>query len=641
MAIANPRNLDEDHIMLEDTYFKLKSPVIRVNMSSQFPGKVVIGDYGLNDNPIISTYNVVDLRGGMGMWRYPSTAGVISDTDRYWTAQNFNPMFSNGMTLGPKVTTIGSVTADTSKYNVLFIDTRKETSSGYICFIGGTTLHYKATTAAGAFSTVANILAGSKPIGDVVVHKGRLVVPTDHSTNMLYQDSGIAATNVWSALTTSGVGAVSYVSWDDQIYWIDRTGLIKKASTLPTGPPVSVGTINNTSSDYISYKLLVFDDTNNDSTIWCITDEGAWIYDASVAKFIPSKIKLMPRKSRYWANTATEGQDAPDTAVGDKLYIVRNSLNMISVTTSNGGILLEDISADKFGAPSNMLTEIYAIDAWERDEFFAITGQSSVGNNTNVLYYSGRGWHQFFTGTATVSHSLITGIVNTGSVRQAVCMFYDNGSIKYFVLDDLRENPLFSTTRTYATSGNVELPIFDAGYEAQNKIALKLRIKLSHASATETVQVSYRTNVSTSGDSYTNLGSAITANTEQILYFGTNSQGLEFKNIQLKLTLASAGSTSAPIIEYISMDFMRLPEVLRGFTVTLDTGSEGSFTDSELNEKIWSLVNTNNLLSFTYHDNTGTERSYLVKPLSPDGIEYAGNREGGAYTLYLVELNNP
>ena len=648
MAIANPRNLDSDHIMLEDTYFKLKSPVIRVNMSSQFPGKIVIGDYGLNDNPIISTYNIVDLRGGMGMWRYPSQAGVISDTDRYWNAQNFNPAFPSAMTLGPKANTLVSTVAQTNNKGSLFIDSRS--SSAYIGWVNSGTAYYKTDLLGSTWSgTAGTFTAGTYEVGKVVSFQGTLIIPTTDTANIWGWAGAISVSPTSlvalpASATSAGFNYCSYSVLDNRLYGIREDGAVV---SYPAGFSTAtiLGTLDIPNYGYPGFKLVVFDDSNSDNTLWVIGSNGAWIYDVASTTFIRSKINLMPRKQRYYQETSV-GWETPDAVAGDRLLLVRNNLGLLSVQSNNGAIVLEDISLDKNGISSSNITEIYAIDSWERDEFFAWTGKTNTSSNdANLLWNNGRGFHPLYTGVSNAKqspHSMATGVMNNGTgVFKAVCAFVDNTVLKYVVLDDLRENPLFSTTRTYATSGYVELPIFDAGYEAQNKMALKMRIKCSHASATETVQVSYRTNVSSASDSYTNLGSAITANTEQILYFGTNSQGLEFKNIQFKFTLASAGSTLAPIIEYISVDFMRLPEVLRGFTVTLDTSSEGSLTEAELNEKIWSLVTTNNLLSFTYKDNTSTERSFLVKPLSPDGVEHSGNREGGQYTLYLVELNNP
>ena len=169
-------------------------------------------------------------------------------------------------------------------------------------------------------------------------------------------------------------------------------------------------------------------------------------------------------------------------------------------------------------------------------------------------------------------------------------------------------------------------------------------MKLLGAASTETVQVAYRIDGSTG--TYTNIGSVVNSNSETIIYFGSNQEGLAFKSIQFRLSFVRGGTiTLAPKLEYFAMDYIRIPETQRGFLVTVDCSEEinNRSPGDQIND-LWTAIETNTLGTFCYRDTSSdpnaSERAYLVKVLRPEGIESSGLDENGKYTFYLVELND-
>jgi hypothetical protein len=288
----------------------------------------------------------------------------------------------------------------------------------------------------------------------------------------------------------------------------------------------------------------------------------------------------------------------------------------------------------------------------DNDYLYAgIYAEDSTDTIVYVLAYNGQGWHMVMQTTVVAAIGGMYPLFITDSVNgRRLYARYDpttsGRSLAAMSLSPASENPVFSTTRQYAEAGQVDLPYFDGAYEAQQKVALKVRIKVAGATATELVQIAYRIDGSTG--SFTSLGSPISATTEQTIYFGSSSEGLAFKSIQFRFTLVRTNAVPAtdklksPKIEYFAMDFMRLPEVLKGFQVVIDCNEEvrGKTPGEQINN-LWTAISSSTLGTFAYKDDAGNTRSYLVKALRPTGSEATAHDDRGTYSLFLAELNNP
>lgn len=635
-VIADARVVDENTALLYGQFYKLAGPV-QVTMSTQLPPKLVTGDYGKDDNPFLSTYSVSDLRGGLGLRTHKE-----GQDNRFWNSENMNTL-TVPITLGPLVTTITAPTTGTIDNIAQLRDT--------IVFMWANKI-YNLNSSGDGFSAQIDTIPGTLK-RHTEFFNSRLFYPLSgysagSASNTGYSYQGDPAATGTDVATPY---AQSFVTWDGKLYALDNTFTLYRSTTGDNAASWS-NALSQIPADYLKQemqgKLVVYDNASGQPVIWAVLSDSVWIYDADSDKWYQSRVNFA-----HWG--LASGQALVAGTFDEHLIVQAGRSTLLQLTMGGQTLVVRDISyghPDGLGLSGAATYGPCGMAAWNHTLFVrhaSVSGSTGSGDQAAILAFNGEGWHaiavEAFTAygallaaTHTVSGTLANRLYWT---TRASASAYD---AKWLDLSTLTDNPIIATGKTYASSGFLELPYFDGGYEAQQKTALKVRIKLIGASANETVTVAYRIDGSTG--SYTTLGSAITANTEQTIYFGTDREGLAFKNIQFKLTFARGGTTTnSPKLEYFSMDYLRVPETLRGFVVTLDCSEtiNGRSPGDQVND-IWTAISTNTLGTFCFRDTRmdpdGSERNYLVKAMRPQGIEYAGYDERGKYTLYLVELND-
>ena len=90
----------------------------------------------------------------------------------------------------------------------------------------------------------------------------------------------------------------------------------------------------------------------------------------------------------------------------------------------------------------------------------------------------------------------------------------------------------------------------------------------------------------------------------------------------------------------LALDFLKNVQVLRGFVCTLDmTQTVAGREPAAQRTDIWTAISTNTLGTFSYRDDAGNTRSYLVRVMRPSGSELTGTDERSEYTVYMSEFN--
>jgi hypothetical protein len=631
--IAAPQVLESNTILLDGAdastpkYYRLRGPV-QVVQATQFPGKITIGDFGKNENPIISTVSWSDLRGGMGLYRMKDESQI----DRFWTSQNIDTLHANAITLGALVTSISAgVDFFVTAINVLS-DLLTVAFSNRIYTHDGT-----------SWSALVDTLPNAPR--DSILFNARIFYAEEGSGYSYQAAGGAVATDVALPLF------LAFAVWDNKLYGLDTAGVLYSSTTGNAASWTTLAGLDLTGTNVVNYDRLflrVYDDANGEPTIWAITPTGPFLYDATNDKWF---------RSRFQAPRYQQGEPYPffGSTYRESLFLQTAERKIFKLTMGSGTLLVEDVTLGApDGVPSEYTSAVRGSES-NNDFLFALAGYSyanAIRQPIGLFVYNGRGWHNIFRHSLyTTTTTTDTGLIKATTVRSGTAIrnrlyFHvtddtSGNTLRWLNLYDLPENPLTSTTRTYAASGQLELPFFDGGYEAQQKTAIQVRIKVTGATANETVQVAYRIDGSTG--SYTNLGSAITATTEQTLKFGTNNVGLGFKSIQLKLTLARGSTTTlAPKIEYIALDFMRLPDVLKGFSLTIDCTNDapdGRSPRTQIDD-LWTTIALNTLCTFAYRDDAGNTQSYLVKAMRPQGTEETGEDYRGQYQIYLASFGS-
>ena len=88
--------LNPSEVVINGIRFKTAGRIAR-QLSSVFPGKVVLGDFSEDSHPTRSSYSLSDWTGGIGIERMEGSEHV----DRLWQT-TLNPIFSGHLVLGPK-----------------------------------------------------------------------------------------------------------------------------------------------------------------------------------------------------------------------------------------------------------------------------------------------------------------------------------------------------------------------------------------------------------------------------------------------------------------------------------------------------------------------------------------------------------
>lgn len=224
--------------------------------------------------------------------------------------------------------------------------------------------------------------------------------------------------------------------------------------------------------------------------------------------------------------------------------------------------------------------------------------------------------------------------------------FADNDSgnshhVRYIDLWDLAENPRISTTRVYGTAARMELPEWDYGQPGEAKSLWKVRIKCPDAASDRAVAVYYRLDDSEDEDDWEQLGSNVIVESEQVLYFGADHEGVGCNSVQLAVAFTSPGSTAAPKLEYLELEGALRPEVLKQFAVRLAlTEMFDQQTPQAQRQSLYEAMTSPTAGTFVYRDpSEQTERRYLVAVGTPQGPQEAGKDSRGFVDLQLLEIS--
>lgn len=130
-----------------------------------------------------------------------------------------------------------------------------------------------------------------------------------------------------------------------------------------------------------------------------------------------------------------------------------------------------------------------------------------------------------------------------------------------------------TTSKTRQASGVIYTSFFDADIPAIDKLFHSVLINFKKLASSQSVTVEYSTD---NGTTFTSLGSASNSVdggtiTSKAFYFGASVVG---KRIQLRFTLAGAGSTSTSSLEDFSVKFLPLPDYTKAWSVNVNAGNE-------------------------------------------------------------------
>ena len=617
--------IQENEISLNSVYYKIGTPVRRF-IASQFPGKITLGDYNLESNPITSTFVSSDHRGGLGIDRMDPS----KDLDRVWWSTS-QLRFKDHLVLPQLATASGS---DPNIDLTEFL-----TFNGALYAAGGGFLHSYGT--ADTWTTTETSMQTSTDSGVGMVNSLPTAVFASEN-GVAYSTSGVS----WATNTTSEAPYIAF--WNNLIWAIDSDGQLKYSSDL-SGSWTNEALLKMQKGEAV-VGLIVARNASQERVLYVVTQQGLYVHDDTNSRLIETDFKIPFQVDNGKKTIAWRGS----------IYYP-SKMGIYKITVGSDSTVISTIGLDKEdGVPSSYRGKITklipthnellaVVDATEQGtetttKIHVSTGSSSrknivsFGGKTGYSYIAGfdeRGWEiKHITGSS--SRGITGAFTGTDQGNYRLWANYDDNA---YYIDESPDvtNPSQISTLKYASSSTFETPYFDAGVVAQNKVALALRVETNNPTSSETVTVSYATNYSTT---FTALD-AITSSgeTEIKLPSSTTPTGVEFRSIRFKVALARGGTnTNTPDMIKLALLFKKTLPVQYGFDVMIDLSeSYKGKSVMDLQAAIETAISTNTLMEFTYRDDSGGTRNYYVTILSAQALEETGLNENARFRLTLSE----
>ena len=617
--VSAPQVVDENDIILYGNHYKLGGP-IQVVMHTTPPPKIRIGDKGADDNARVSSYTWNDLRGGGGLWQIED---LVGDRMRFWEATPMNTLWPNQIgVIGVDTVVTGPAGAGSGERPQAYM--QLDATSNQLAVFGAETYNYSGS----AWSALIDTLPGTV-VYDTIFYNGAVTGPAlfialGSSGYNYVTDVAVAGTDVASGT----LSPIAWAVWDNKLWALDTAGVLKTSITGTTWD------IHATVPAQFTNKasLKVFPNADGDATLWVITPSGVWIYDATSNVWTESGFQY-PR----YVKAASSGNQLA-VVYRNGLYVNCGLRKLVELRWVSGALVATDVSPLSPNGSSQVSMTIGCMAA-DGDLLYVAL---HVTTYLYVMAYNGAGWHWvgYKSGTYSGAGNQVLTILNHDTIGHFLWAGTAlSDTVQALVgtnLTQLSEPPLYSSISSAANVQSITLPYFGGANISSNKLGLKVRVKAA-ALPSGSITVAYRINGS--AGSFTTLGT-ITNTTDTALWFGTSNVGLNFRTIQLKFTPTD---TVLIIMGYIVLEYLELPEVLRGFILDLDMSRDYMGQSPRVMiDNLWGALGTATLGTFGYHDDAGNTRSYLVHAEKPEGLENTttGNEQGKYRVLLLAMRDN-
>lgn len=615
-----------NEIIVDGTYLPLLRPVRRV-LSSQYPGKVVIGDSSKDSDPTRSVVAWTDWRGGIGINRL---AGE-TDVDRAWWS-TCQLRYKGHLVLPPLATKTAAVSGNTSTIGAI-----GELGDEIYAAFGTSVRKYNNASDTWGISLATLPAVATDAINVRLGATIYLVFATS---------GGYTYTSDGAAFTDDTTDTKYMATWNDMLWGIDSGGQLWYA--------LAIGTETNDAllplpSGYVT-DLFVARNAAGDPIIYAMTKAGLFAHDFDNGRFVETELGLPTHPNNGLGSL--RWRDAMYVPAGLGIYKYVNGSNS-AVISLVGPDRDHGLPAAKRGVIKRLVgshNELFALvdivstgtdldmldGAALGSQITATFGVSIASGYPSILGYDELGWQVKWHLTDT-QEQVTYGIVSSAYTEYR--LWWGSGTGVYYM--DLPQdiiNPTEVTTFEYGLSGQHETPWFSAGQTEVTKTALSVIIETEDTSSTETIAVSYALNYDEA--TYVTLGTiSAPGKTEYRLPSTATPEGVAFRSIKFKLLLARGSTnTLSPDATSLTLTYRKKLTARWGFTVDVNLNAEHKGnTPKQMRDAIVDAVEGDTLVEFTYRDDDTGEQNYYVDVVSAAGLERTGNDQRGETTLVLAE----
>jgi hypothetical protein len=564
-------------VLFDSTKVPVVGTVRRANLG-RFPSKVVTGDYTKDSDDLLSTWVLSNFSGG----------GQVEDIEegahegRYWYA-TLDTTHPNQLALLPLTNVVAGPNTD-GAYPLGDLSNNFYAAYGTaVCLVSGTP-----ATAGASLGTLT-----IAPVGKGKVFKGtgtlQMFIPMGASGYARF--TGAAVTNVAAAVGPPGQpAAISMEVWDNKLFALATDGGLW--STTDGSTWTKLLTLD---ASYTPRHLVGYYNREQAETLHIVTDRSVWAYDPDATKLVKTGMQFPPHPNHGLGATVWEYRLYVSRGLGTEMYDGSLQTPM--------GVNRDD------GLPFAYRGKV--IDLCAGDHLFAlIEGATTVGDaeetiemeegppegglyfgatttNGSLMVWTGRGWHTLWaTPSATGNGTWATVSATTDHHRVA----WGYGDDLYYIdliTDNANPKQLAAAgTGAFAANGRLETGDFDAGMTAFLKLGSVVHLKPTLATETATIGVSYSTDL---GGTWVSLGQA-TGTDEVTFPLGIDadgvSRGVAFTHIRfaVEMTRDAADSTVSPIMEYLILEFVKIPKTSHSFAFRVPLSDVRGYAGDQLRD---------------------------------------------------------
>ena len=631
------RIIQDGEISINGERYQLDGDVSWFDIS-QPPGKVVIGDTTDASNPLASTWEVTDLRDGIGI----NVMDTRTDGNRAWwsTAQ----LRHRGHLVLP-ILAVTTAADETVADITLLADFKNQI---YSCV--GTKVHVYSN---GADSWGSSVVTLNNDATDWTSGK---LYPGDTATDTLVIATGeevhyATASDTWAVNTTD----IKYVVfWNDFLWGIDADGQLYYTDDLSgSWTPDALLPVDG----QVVTGLEIARGPDREQHIYAHTRTTLYVHDNVNTRFVPTDLQLPFHPQGGDGHEVFRGQLF--NSAGNAIYRFQAGSDQ-TVVDVVGPDLDDGLPATRRGAISQLLkshNELLAvIDATTAVStttlvtrpFTGVMAMAGVGFSTfgasrglsHILGWDGRGWEVKWV-SPEVGRAISSALVS--SSYNAYRMWWaHNQRVYYMQLPVDVINPTQISEQNYDTTATLETPWFDGGVSNQDKLALSLWVDSTHPSSNATLKFEYATDLV---ESYTTLATkTATGESEYTLPSSSDVTGVTNRYIKFRVTWTRDSTvTATPDLHKMFLTYRkRVPAIFGVRALIKVERTVAGIPPSQQVKNLLAARYSNPLVEVTWRSDDGTNnpQNYYMDVLNLQISDRSGNL-GIPSNRVLIEFGEP
>ena len=463
-----------EEVALGGKFFKLAdvSEAVARQKISSYAAKVAIGEHTDLDDPILSSLNVADHRGGILLNAYAGDAA--RNTNRCWFS-TCNLRHDKHLLLPPRIHTAATPPRSETA-NVSLI--RKWNNKIYVCHGPRMRRYNPATDTWHTVHTFPSTPTDSCfprfRATDGTVTRYFVVV---YGTGYSYAEIG--ADETWTDMANGDYVRCAF--WDGKAWGITESGLLKR-----TLDPTDDASWMDDALLFLEVgeevkRLLKGRRPGGAEILYVVTNAGLYEHHADDPSFVSTSFTL-----------PLDDDNGVGTERWRESLYVSSGLGIYKYDSAGAQAVLSTVGLDKDdGLPANYRWRVVALIGSHNDliAFVSRPAGSSTGRN-GIYAYDNGGWHNIYLGPAGGDAMMGAVAVTTSDSSSSLyrLWFAEGQTLRWLQLHKDQVNPLESGDPDFGESAFHISPWFESAELLSNKVGLVQRVQVSRMSATEKVR---------------------------------------------------------------------------------------------------------------------------------------------------------